>query len=71
MFAKIPDLGEVADVWVQFDPSFMEINQGAAERDSSFLKRKSVILCQEEAMLAQGEREIVKLQCRSEDEESD
>jgi len=59
MFATIRDLGEVADVWVQFDPSFMEINQGNTERDSAFLKRKRVIFRQEEAILAQVERETI------------
>ena len=62
MFATIRDLGEVADVWVQFDPSFMEINQRETERDSAFLKRKRVIFRQEEAILAQVEIEIEKLQ---------
>jgi hypothetical protein len=45
MFVTTRDLGEVADAWVRFDPSFMEINQGATERDSAFPKRKRVIFC--------------------------
>ena len=61
MFATIRDLGEVADVRVQFDPLFMEINQGGTEIDSAFLKRRRVIFRQEEAILAQVEREIEKL----------
>ena len=40
----------------------MEINQGDTERDSAFLKRKRVVFRREEAILAQVEREIEKLQ---------
>ena len=55
------DLDELAHVWVQFDPSFMEINQGNTERDAAFLKRKRVIFRQEEAILAQVEKKSEKL----------
>ena len=58
----LESLGEVADVWVQVDPSFMKINQGDTERDSAYLKRKRVVFRQEEAILAQVEREIKKMQ---------
>ena len=56
------DEGEVADAWVQFDPSFIEINQGGTKRDWAFLKRKRVFSRQEEVILAQVEKEIEKLQ---------
>ena len=40
MFASIRDLREVADVWVQFDPSSIKINQGDTEWDSTLLLKK-------------------------------
>ena len=49
-------------MWVQFDSSFMEINQGGTVRDSAFLKRKRVIFRQEEAILNQVEKATEKLQ---------
>ena len=51
-----------ADVWVQFDPLSVEINQGDTKRDLAFLKRKRVHFRQKDAILAQLKRGIEKLQ---------
>jgi len=40
MFATVRDLGEVANVWAQFNPVFMQTIQGASRRDSAFAEKK-------------------------------
>jgi hypothetical protein len=62
VFKPIRDLGKIAEVWVQFNPTFMEISQGSKERDSAFLKRKRLQFHQEEEIVAKVEREIELLQ---------
>ena len=49
-------------MWVQFEPSFMLINQGDTDRDSACLERKRAVFRQGEAILAQAEKDIEKLQ---------
>jgi hypothetical protein len=62
VFKPIRDLGKIAEVWVQFNPSFMEISQGSGERESAFLKRKRLVFHQEEEIVAKVQREIEMLQ---------
>ena len=62
MFKPIRDLGKIAEVWVQFNPSLVEICQGSGERESAFLKRKRLVFHQEEEIVAKVERAIQMLQ---------